>query len=111
MNIVFDSLGGMCPVQGTGIIDGEQFYFRYRHDNAQLYVGGESPLENPRLYAEIRNVTGETDRGDLSEDEAVQLVGRLADDLRPIGEWPAGSGLDQLKSAVETMLEAMRKPR
>ncbi len=115
MDIIIEQIGGMCPVQGYGTIDGERFYFRYRHDDAQLYVGpevddedlGMPDLANPRLYAEINNVFGHADRGWLENDEAVELLHRLVDMLKPRIEWQA-TGHERLSNLVDFLVQAMR---
>lgn len=37
--IVIESLGGNCPVQATGTIDGEPFYFRSRGEHWSIEIG------------------------------------------------------------------------
>lgn len=37
--IVIDSIGGFCPTQGEGTIDGVPFYFRARHGAWGMGVG------------------------------------------------------------------------
>lgn len=117
MDVQIESIGGVCPVQGYGTIDGDRFYLRYRHDCAELYVGpeendddlwqyGKMPdLHNPRLYAEINDVTGEYDRGWLEEEEAIKLLHRMVGLLKPPREWENGTGMDQLSAAVEAMFK------
>lgn len=113
MDIVVEQIGGMCPVQGYGTIDGERFYFRYRHDDAQLYVGpgvddeGLPDLDNPRLYAEINDVSGHVDRGWLENDEAVELFHRLVGELKPLTEWQT-TGHERLSNLVDLLLRAAR---
>jgi hypothetical protein len=31
MELIIDSVGGLCPCQGEGTVDGYEFYFRARH--------------------------------------------------------------------------------
>ena len=38
-NFTIDSLGGMCPVQATGNIGNQKWYFRARHQGWQFGVG------------------------------------------------------------------------
>lgn len=123
MDVQIESIGGMCPVQGYGTIDGERFYLRYRHDCAELYVGPEEEqeldefglremmpdLHNPRLYAEINNVTGEYDRGWLDENQARLLLDKLIELLKPPAEWEHGTGMEQLAAQVEFLSKMMRQ--
>lgn len=44
--IVIDTLGGNCPVQAEGRIDGEPFYFRARGESWSLGIGGD-PVSAP----------------------------------------------------------------
>lgn len=42
-----DTLGGYCPVQGEGTVDGYPWYFRSRHEDMGIAVGvpGSEPLD------------------------------------------------------------------
>lgn len=44
--IVIDYLGGNCPVQAEGTINGRIFYFRARGDTWSLRIGGD-PIGDP----------------------------------------------------------------
>ena len=102
-------------------MDGERFYFRYRHDDAQLSVGpaeengpdpewyGVMPAHPPRLYAEIHDVTGDEDRGWLDETDAVALIHRLIGMLKPTEQVEGGTHIDRLKATVDAMVAAMRQ--
>lgn len=41
MSLIIDTLGGLCPVQGEGTIDGVPFYFRARWDGWDIGVGDD----------------------------------------------------------------------
>jgi len=43
MNLVFKSLGGNCPVQAEGTVDGIPFYFRARGTHWSMSIG-EDPV-------------------------------------------------------------------
>lgn len=78
--IKIDMFGGVCPFQADGILpDGQQFYLRYRHDAAQLYIAPADGdiFDDTTEYASIDEVTGDCDRGDLSAQEAIDLFVRL----------------------------------
>lgn len=95
--IVIESLGGSCPVQATGTIDGEPFYFRSRGEdwaieigpgNTNLVVGssigGNSVEEMDRIEA-LGCWRHEEEYGDwpsagyISDDEARAFIARGAD--------------------------------
>lgn len=38
--IEIEILGGFCPVQAEGRIDGQPFYFRARHSHWSIEIGG-----------------------------------------------------------------------
>jgi hypothetical protein len=42
-SIVIDWIGGNCPVQAEGTIDGKPFYFRARGASWSLGIGGADP--------------------------------------------------------------------
>ena len=46
LGVVIASLGGNCPVQGEGTIDGKPFYFRARGEHWSIGIGGEDGLYN-----------------------------------------------------------------
>jgi hypothetical protein len=64
--IIIESLGGLCPVQANGTIDGEPFYFRSRHEHWQLEIGPG----NTHLVVEAMGQ-------DLRDDEKADAVRRL----------------------------------
>jgi len=39
MNLVIEHIGGYCPVQAEGTVDGVPFYFRARHQRWQFAIG------------------------------------------------------------------------
>lgn len=41
------SLGGNCPVQAEGSIDGKPFYFRARGNSWRMNIGGDDPVMRP----------------------------------------------------------------
>ena len=44
--IKIETIGGFCPVQAEGTIDGKEFYFRARGDSWRIGIGGD-PVGNP----------------------------------------------------------------
>ena len=45
-------IGGNCPVQAEGTINGKEFYFRARGDSWSLRIGGSDVVGNPDWYYE-----------------------------------------------------------
>ena len=37
--VIIDGIGGYCPVQGSGLVDGSEFYFRSRGDSWSMSIG------------------------------------------------------------------------
>ena len=74
--IIIEYLGGNCPVQGEGTIDGKPFYFRSRGAAWSLGVGGE-PVGKPDW--EIQEAYGTwPDAGWITEDEARAFIAKGA---------------------------------
>jgi hypothetical protein len=70
--IVIEEIGGMCPVQAEGTIDGKLFYFRARGDSWSIGIGRE-PLFDPEWeYAEDYGVWPEA--GYMEADEAKAFI-------------------------------------
>ena len=104
------SSGGACPFQMDGLTpDGEEFYFRYRHDEAALYVyPAGKDLQDAHLYAELREATkAGWDRSELGPQEVVTLFQQLWKMLSPREQWPS-TGVERLRAKVEVMVVAMR---
>ena len=50
--IDIDYIGGNCPVQAEGRVNGEEFYFRARGNRWSLSVGGDDVVGKPDWYYE-----------------------------------------------------------
>jgi len=102
-----DYFDGACPVQGDGTYRGQAWYFRFRHDDAQLYLwandGKSNRFEHCELYAERESVTGEDLAGVLTDDEAVALFVDLWGSLRPYAEYDEGTRVDRLTRELERL--------
>jgi hypothetical protein len=84
--IQIDSIGGNCPVQAYGLIDGEPFYFRARWEHWSLSVGsddedpsdlglyGRDVVGNPRWYHEEDWGDGPFEAGWMPEEEARRMI-------------------------------------
>jgi len=88
--IEIDWLGGNCPVQAMGKIDGEPFYFRARGETWSLSIGSEEE-DSGKTGVHGRDVVGspsreyEEDYGDgpydagwMKEDVARQMIEKAA---------------------------------
>lgn len=51
MTLHIEWLGGNCPVQSEGTVDGKPFYFRARGEHWSMGIGGE-PVGEPEWYRE-----------------------------------------------------------
>ena len=75
-------IGGNCPVQAEGTINGHEFYFRARGDSWSLSVGGPDVVGHPVWYYE--QPYGEwPDAGWMSVDEARAFILKGAKILNP----------------------------
>lgn len=85
MALEINSLGGNCPVQAEGQVDGEPFYFRARGAHWSMSIGSDTPdtsalgvygrdvVSNPKwFYEEDFGVW--PDAGWMSEDEARAFI-------------------------------------
>lgn len=76
--IVIDivTIGGNCPVQAEGKINGEEFYFRARGEHWALNVGGKDVVGDPRARVQGRYVdeTNKYEAGWMSEEKARELI-------------------------------------
>lgn len=50
--VKIDWLGGNCPVQAEGTINGKPFYFRARGEEWSLSIGGDDVVGDPDWYYE-----------------------------------------------------------
>jgi hypothetical protein len=72
--VVIEWIGGNCPVQAEGRIDGEPFYFRARGQCWSLSIGGPDTLDNPQWHHEELWGEGPFSAGWIDEDEARRLI-------------------------------------
>lgn len=68
MNVKIDMLGGNCPVQAEGTIDGDPFYFRARGEHWSMSVG------NDNWTVSIRYSHDTFGAGWMSEEEARRFI-------------------------------------
>lgn len=71
-------LGGNCPVQAEGTIDGKEFYFRARYDSWSLSIGDDPIGSVEWEYEEPYGTPDGYDAGWMSEDEARAFISKAA---------------------------------
>lgn len=47
--LVIEMIGGNCPVQADGTVNGKPFYFRARGEHWSMGIGGD-PVADPEWY-------------------------------------------------------------
>jgi hypothetical protein len=73
MAIRIDYIGGNCPVQAEGRINGHKFYFRARGEHWSIGVGGD-PIMNPAWSYEEPYGDEPFAAGWMTEDEARTFI-------------------------------------
>lgn len=76
--IEIDNIGGNCPVQAEGTINGEPFYFRARGSHWSMSIGGEDIIAHPDWYYEEPYGDEPFDAGWMAEWEAVEFIKKAA---------------------------------
>lgn len=75
MSIKIETLGGNCPVQGEGTIDGVPFYFRARGEHWTLSVSKNQEIGSEADWmVRIRYSRDTFGAGWMTEDEARRLI-------------------------------------
>ena len=81
MEVKIDLIGGNCPVQAEGTVDGKPFYFRARGEHWSMGIGGD-PVMNPEWehheeYGAVPFAAGwmELDEARAFIDKAVAIYG------------------------------------
>lgn len=76
-----NQIGGNCPVQAEGTIDGHSFYFRARGSRWSIEIGGDIDAGNPLwTYSESYGVW--PDAGWMPEVEALAFIEKAAEHFR-----------------------------
>jgi hypothetical protein len=78
--LVIEWLGGNCPVQAEGTINGQPFYFRARGQHWSIGVGGEDTVSNPKWLREEEWGDGPFAAGCMPHDEARSIIERCAEE-------------------------------
>lgn len=76
--IIIDWIGGNCPVQAEGTIDGKEFYFRARGGHWSLSIGGENVVGEPDWYHEEPYGDEEFAAGWMTKKEARDFLEKAA---------------------------------
>jgi hypothetical protein len=71
--VKIDSLGGKCPIQGYGTVDGVPFYFKGRGEKWVISVGDDPLSPNAWSYTEPYGDEPFA-AGWISEDEALDFI-------------------------------------
>lgn len=74
VDVIIDKIGGYCPVQAEGTIDGQPFHFRARHQHWLLAIGGDDPADDPEWVYEEPYGDGPSAAGYMEVDEAKQFI-------------------------------------
>jgi hypothetical protein len=76
--LLIKDLAGSCPVQASGTICGEPFYFRARGSSWSMSIGGSDVVGNPMWYHSENYGEGPFDAGWMPESEALVFIQREA---------------------------------
>lgn len=74
--ITIESIGGNCPVQAEGEVDGKPFYFRARGEHWSIGIGGDDVVLTPEWYMEEKYPGGQFAAGWMTEEEAVAFINK-----------------------------------
>jgi hypothetical protein len=77
-DIRIDMIGGNCPVQAEGTVNGVEFYFRARHAHWRMNIGGDVVVNPAWSYSEPYG-EGPHDAGWMEESEARGFIAKAAE--------------------------------
>lgn len=67
-DLVVTWVGGACPTQSEGTMNGQPYYFRARHGNWDLHMGGKAHIFEPEMVISGNDPTvGWMEDGDVIE--------------------------------------------
>lgn len=78
-DIRVDWLGGNCPVQAEGTINGRPFYFRARGNSWRMNIGGGDVVTEPEWSYDADYGTGPFDAGWMTQDQALTFIQQSAE--------------------------------
>ena len=70
-------IGGLCPVQAEGVIDGHSFYFRARGSRWSIEIGGDIDAGKP-LWTYSESYGAWPDAGWMPEGDALRFIDEAA---------------------------------
>jgi hypothetical protein len=79
MKLNIDWIGGNCPVQSEGTVDGKPYYFRARGEHWSMGIGGD-PVGEPEWYWREKYSDDDFVAGWMTEEEAVHFINQAAAD-------------------------------
>lgn len=78
MQLYIEYLGGNCPVQAEGTVNGKRFYFRARGTHWSMGIGGDEPVGEPEWIRQEKWGDGPFAAGWMPEEEARRIIERCA---------------------------------
>jgi hypothetical protein len=88
-DLIVDYIGGNCPVQAEGVIDGKPFYFRARGEHWSMGVGGE-PVCSPEWEHVEEWGDGQYAAGWMPEEVAHQMIAKAVAMYRALAKREEG---------------------
>lgn len=76
-DVHIELIGGYCPVQAEGTVNGQEFYFRARHAHWRMNIGGDVVANPAWSYSEPYG-DGPHDAGWMEESEARAFIAKAA---------------------------------
>lgn len=72
--VILDWIGGNCPVQAEGTVNGKPFYFRARGESWSMSIGGEDVVGRPEWFHEEGYGETQFAAGWMTIDEAKNFI-------------------------------------
>jgi hypothetical protein len=114
--IIYTELGGACPVQAEGTINGHPFYFRYRGDEWSLTIapknGDPMDIDHAVYYRSRHDHTGEIFNGWMEDDEVREIISACAREWMEGGRGskrPSEESEDERMARFEHDLQRMKE--
>lgn len=77
MNIHIDYIGGYCPVQAEGNVNGVPFYFKSRGEHWSIGIGGDDPICEPG-WSHVEKYGTWPDAGYITLEQAQEFINKGA---------------------------------